>query len=101
MKHLCACLLILAWTAASRADASPLQQARQRWLKGNYGEALDDYRALAKEPRYHVAAVLGQSRVLQSQGQTDDALAVIDTALGANGTSADLHARRAELLYFR
>ena len=75
MGRLCArlllpCLLALAGLERSAAaDPSPLAEARERWLRGNYEEARADYGALAKDPKNKVAAAIGLSRVFQSQGQ--------------------------------
>jgi tetratricopeptide (TPR) repeat protein len=101
MKPLCAGLLVLLLAVPVQAEEPSLQTARLRWLKGNYEEALDQYTKLAKDPKHRVAATLGQSRALQSQGKYDQALKAIDAALADHPKSADLHARRAELLHFR
>ncbi|HXG08719.1 MAG TPA: tetratricopeptide repeat protein [Gemmataceae bacterium] len=100
IRHLGACLLVLA-AAATTPAAPTLKEARQRWLRGNYEEARETYEQLAKDPKTRAAARIGISRTWQSQGEYDKALAVIDTALKDEPRSADLHARRAELLYLR
>src|SRR5438309_1069725 len=78
-----------------------LAEARQRWLRGNYEEARALYETLAKDafgrsPKdiTYAAAVIGVSRSLQSQGEYDKALDVIDAALKSNNSDADLLARR-------
>jgi tetratricopeptide (TPR) repeat protein len=98
MKHLCACLLVLNLTTVSRADADALKEACTRWLHGNYGEARDAYEKLAKEPAQQSAAVIGLSRVLESQGEYDRALEVL---AGIKPASAEVLARQAEVLYLR
>jgi tetratricopeptide (TPR) repeat protein len=82
---------------------SPLtiQEARKRWLHGNYEEALALYQGLAKEGGQKVAALLGMSRCWQSKGEYDKALGVIEAAIPENPAQPDLQARRAELLYLR
>jgi cellulose synthase operon protein C len=101
MKPLAAGLLVLLLAVPVHAEEPSLQTARLRWLKGNNEEALEQYTKLAENPRQRVAAILGQSRAMQSRGKYDQALKVIDAALADHLKSADLHARRAELLYFR
>jgi tetratricopeptide (TPR) repeat protein len=101
MKHLCACTLLLISAGLGRADGPSLKEVYQRWLHGNYEEARSLYEALAKDAKQTTPAVLGLSRTLQSQGEYDKALERIDTTLADNPTSADLHARRAEILYSR
>jgi tetratricopeptide (TPR) repeat protein len=84
------------------ADAPTLTTARQRWLRGNYAEARSQYEALAKDPKLMSAALIGVSRCWQSEGEYDKATAALEAALKAQpGGSADLLARRAELLYLR
>ena len=51
--------------------------------------------------RQRGAAAIGINRSLQSQGEYDKALAVLDAAVKADAKNADLHACRAELLYLR
>ncbi|HEV3117746.1 MAG TPA: tetratricopeptide repeat protein [Gemmataceae bacterium] len=106
----CLCIggLLLAWAHPCVAAAPTLAEARQRWLHGNYAEARALYETLAKEalgrdPKgsSYSAAVIGLSRALQSQGEYDKALQSVDAALQSNPADADLHARRAELLYLR
>ena len=99
---LVSCLLALAGTGQVRA-AEPVTpaEARERWLRGNYEEARADYGALAKDPKTRVAAAIGLSRVLQSQGEHDQALAAVETALAETPKDANLLARKADLLYFR
>src|SRR5262249_53520425 len=101
MKHLGACLLILATTAALSADEAALRSARERWLRGNYAEAREQYEILNKDPKLHTQATLGLSQTYQSQCDYDQALAALDAALKDAADNADLLARRAELLYLR
>jgi tetratricopeptide (TPR) repeat protein len=101
MKTLCAALLAVGLAVpAALAEGPSLQEARQRLLHGNYAEARDQYEALAKDGKHKVAAALALSRIEQSQGNYDKALAIVDTALEDKPKgAADLHARRAEVLY--
>ena len=50
-KYLSAALLVAGAVACAAADAPTLQDARLRWLKGNYEEALSLYEDLAKDPK--------------------------------------------------
>src|SRR5260370_10194441 len=101
MRYASTGLMLLTLIAPALADDSPLAEARRRWLHGNYEEAKTSFERLLKDSSTHNAAALGLSRTLQSQGEYDKALAVIDEALKANATNATLHARRAGLLYLR
>src|SRR5262245_39805989 len=88
-------------TTPLHAEGPTLADARQRWLHGNYEEARAQYEILAKEAKHRDEAALGISRTWQSQGEYDKALATIDQALKDSPKNADLHGRRAELLYLR
>ncbi len=101
MKSLCASILILSIASFARGDGGGIQEARQRWLHGNYEEARELYQAAAKEPKQRDPAMIGVSRTWESQGEYEKALEVIDGALKDQPKSADLLARRAELLYLR
>jgi tetratricopeptide (TPR) repeat protein len=94
------CLLFLC-TAGLTAKEPTLQEARLRWLKGNYAEALDLYKELAEKEKTRVDAALGISRCLQSEGEYDKALDTIDALLKDQPPAPRLLARRAELLYLR
>jgi tetratricopeptide (TPR) repeat protein len=100
--YLLPCLLALAGTGAGKA-AEPVTpaEARERWLHGNYDEAVTDYEQLAKDPKNAAVAAIGLSRALQSQGKYDEALAALEKALAAAPKDANLLARKADLLYFR
>src|SRR5438876_3271719 len=97
---LSACLLFLC-TAGLAAKEPSLQEARLRWLKGNYAEALDLYKELVGNDKSRVEATLGISRCLESEGEYDKALDAIDALLKDQPREARLLARRAELLYLR
>src|SRR5262249_57218275 len=74
------CLLV--FCAAGLAAKEPtLQEARLRWLKGNYAEALDLFKELAGNDKSRVEATLGISRCHQSEGEYEKSLEVIDTLL--------------------
>ena len=83
------------------ADAPTLQDARLRWLKGNYEESLSLYEDLAKDAKLKTEATVGQSRALESVGEYDKALDVVEAALKDVPKEAPLLARQAELLYLR
>src|SRR4051794_38173142 len=101
MRYLCLFLLLLTSANSARSADSSLKEARQRWLHGNYEEARSLYEDLAKNAATRDEAAVGLSHTWQSQGEYDKALAVVDDALKASPKNADLHARRAELLYQR
>jgi tetratricopeptide (TPR) repeat protein len=98
-----ACLLLLCATSlVTGAPAPPtLQEARQRWLKGNYEEAQELYEKLLADARTRPAAAVGLSRALQSQGEYDKALTAVEKGLKDAPKDADLLARQAELLFAR
>jgi tetratricopeptide (TPR) repeat protein len=99
MKYLLSACLLFAGAAPAFADEPTLQSARERLLKGNYDEARALYEKLAKDPKTSSAAAVGINLTLQSQGEYDKALGVLDAALKGDARNADLIARRAELLY--
>jgi tetratricopeptide (TPR) repeat protein len=101
MNRLIAGLILLACTVPVLADEADLKEARARWLHGNYDEARGAYEKLLKDEKAAVPAAIGLSVTLQSLGEYDKALEVIDTALASRAKSADLLGRRAELLYLR
>jgi cellulose synthase operon protein C len=102
MKYLLrAGLLLLALPTFVLADGPRLEDARQRWLHGNYDEAQELYETLARDAKTRTAATIGLSRAQQSKGEYDKALEAIDAALKDAPADADLLARRAELLYLR
>jgi len=101
MKNLGAILLIFFSPFALQAGAPTLKEARERLLRGNYAEARELFANLAKDAKNKVAASIGLSRAHESEGQYDQALAVIDVALKEAPQNADLLARRAEILHVR
>src|SRR5581483_12343793 len=92
---------LLALSLASSLPAASLEEARLRWLKGNYEEAQEEYEKLAKDDKLLAPATVGLSRALQSQGEYDKALAVVEAALKSKPKDADLLARQAEVLHLR
>src|SRR5262249_43669833 len=92
-----ACLLVLVLT--SSGSAASLEDARLRWLKGNYEEAQEQYQELQKDPKLLVQATLGLSLAHQSKGEYEQALSVIDKALQSKAKDPDLLARQGELLH--
>jgi cellulose synthase operon protein C len=100
-KHLLACLFAVYLTALATAAEPTLKEARARWLHGNYGEAREQYEALAKDVKLRPAATVGLSRALESEGEYDQALQVVEAALKDSPKDAGLLARQAEVLYLR
>jgi tetratricopeptide (TPR) repeat protein len=100
-KHLFVCLFVLALTPFTLAAPPTLVEARERWLRGNYGEARELYETLAKDAKLRSAATIGLSRTLESEGEYDKALEAVEAALKDSSKDAALLARRAELLYLR
>jgi tetratricopeptide (TPR) repeat protein len=99
-RSLSAAVLFLSILPAAAAPPT-LKDARQQWLQGNYGQAQSAYEELLKDEKTAPAAALGLSRVLETRGEYDRALTVVDTALKNQQGNADLLARRAELLWLR
>src|SRR5262245_22322517 len=100
-SHPAPCLFLLLLSACAAADEAGLKEARQRMLRGNYGEALERYENLAKDAKERVEATLGISRCLESQGEYDRALEVIESLQKDRTKDVKLLARQAELLYLR
>ena len=75
-----ACLVLLYTAGLSRAGEATLKDARERWLRGNYAEALDKYKALLKDDKSRAEAAIGVSRCLQSEGEYDRALEAVESA---------------------
>lgn len=92
---------ILLFCLTATLPAASLKEARVRWLKGNYEEAIEEYQSLLKDDKLAAPASVGLSRAYQSQGEYDKALAAIETALKRKPKDADLLARQAELLHLR
>ena len=101
MKYLGGCLLLLLASVGMAAEEAALRNARQRWLRGNYAEAQEQYEALLKDAKTGVPAAVGLSLTLQSKGELDQALATVEAASKKAPEQVDLLARRAELLYLR
>src|SRR5947209_1175561 len=100
MKPLVA-LAALALAASAAQAGGSLKEARKLLLRGNYAEAAQMYGDLAAAGKDRAAAAVGLSRALVSQGEYDKALGVVETALKKAPESAELLARKAELLYGR
>src|SRR5437879_6450605 len=99
MKRFCSLIVVLVIAGNLPAQQKGLEEARQRWLHGNYAEADEAYRKLLKDPKDGTAAVIGLSRVIQSDGQYEDALKLISDAVKQAKPPAELLARQAELLH--
>src|SRR5688572_25711080 len=100
MSRPLALLLILCPAPLFAADGD-LKDARTRLLKGNYAEAAAAFEKLAGDDKPAPAAFVGWSRALQSQGEYDKALEVIDKGLEKLKGDPDLLARKAEVLFAR
>jgi cellulose synthase operon protein C len=100
-KYLFACLFTFGYLPFVLAAPPTLQEARERWLRGNYGEAREMFEMLAKDAKPRAAATIGLSRTLESEGEYDKALAVVEAALKDSPKEADLLARQADVLYLR
>ncbi len=100
-KTLCVVLTLLMCASGVRAGGATLREARTRLLRGNYAEARELYTELLVAGKDKMPATLGLSRVMQAEGEYDQALAVVDVAIKDAPKTADLLARRAELLYLR
>ncbi|MFL5328991.1 MAG: tetratricopeptide repeat protein [Gemmataceae bacterium] len=93
-------MIVVSLLGVSAFAAEPtLAEARLRYLKGNYAESREIFGKL--QSSNHVVAAVGLSRCYESEGELGKALSAVDDALKADDKSADLHARRAELLYAR
>jgi tetratricopeptide (TPR) repeat protein len=94
--------LLVSDVSVAQAAGRPaeLAHARTRLLKGNYAEARDEYRKVAKDqPKLAADAAMG---IAQSYWHTDDtaeALTTLDEALKASPKHAGLLAYRAEYRY--
>ena len=100
-KHLLACLFVLCSASLATTAEPTLKEARERWLRGNYGEAREQFEALAKDAKLASAATVGLSRALESEGEYDKALEVVESTLKDRSKDAVLLARLAELQYGR
>src|SRR5262245_19889949 len=80
-RYLFAVLVVGGTVSGLTAQGPSLKEARLRWLKGNYEEARSQFDALAKDPKQKPAAVIGLSRVDQSEGNCDKAVALLDAAV--------------------
>lgn len=100
-KHLFACLSVFGLLPLAIAAPPSLKEAREHWLKGNYGEAREMFETLAKDAKLRPAAIVGLSRALESEGEYDKALEVVAAASKDHPKDAGLLARQAELLHLR
>ena len=100
-KHLLACLFVMGFLPFAVAAPPTMKEAREHWLRGNYGEAREMFEALAKDSKLRPAATIGLSRALESEGEYDKALSAVEAALKVSPKDAGLLARQAELMYLR
>lgn len=101
MPRWCASVILLGLAPHLCADAIPASAARQRWLRGNGGEATALYEQLAKDPRHAALAAIGLSRVREESGDYEGAATILDAAVKASPADPALLARSAELAYER
>ena len=94
-------LLLLLFPFALWADEPTFQEARTRWLRGNYAEAQTAFEALAKKETTDSKVIIGLSRVHQSHGEYEKALTVMENAVKDRPKDAAILARTAELYYLR
>jgi tetratricopeptide (TPR) repeat protein len=111
IRLLAACLLALPCLAIARDDdepktppkskkpAGPLAEARQRWLRGNYEEARQQFEKLLGEEKTRAAAAIGIARTWLSEGEHAKAVDAIEEALKKDESNPDLLAARADVLY--
>src|SRR5262245_54935633 len=110
-RLLAACLLALPCLAFARDDdesktppkskkpATPLAEARQRWLRGNYEEARQQFEKLLGDEKTRAAAAIGIARTWLREGEHAKALDAIAEALKKDESNPDLLAARADVLY--
>ncbi len=99
-KQLLVCIFLLGFSPLAAA-APTLKEARESWLRGNYGEARETYESLAKDAKHRSEATIGMSRAMESAGEYDKALEVVTAALKDAPKEAVLLGRQAEMLYER
>ena len=86
-------------TPKAKTPDTPLAEARQRWLRGNYEEARAQYEKLLDDEKTRSAAAIGVARTWLSEGNHDKALAALNEAVQKDGKSPDLLAARADVFY--
>jgi len=97
----CAFVVLLFVCGGFVRTAEPdIREAKTRLLRGNYAEAAADYEKLTAGD-HPAPAYLGWSKALQSQGEFDKALTIVEQGLEKVKNDADLLARKAELLMLR
>ncbi|MFO0809526.1 MAG: tetratricopeptide repeat protein [Gemmataceae bacterium] len=101
MPRWCAPVVLLGLAPLAFADGPTPAAARQRWLRGNAGEARALYDQLAKDPKQAITAAIGISRIQEEAGEFDAAAATLAAALVASPDDPRLLARSAELAYAR
>src|SRR5262245_57932644 len=83
----------------AKTPDTPIGEARQRWLRGNFDEARDQYEKLLGDEKTRIAAAIGIARTWLGEGNHDKALAALNEALRKDDKSPDLLAARAEVFY--
>jgi tetratricopeptide (TPR) repeat protein len=93
------CLALADDKAKPKKPEGPLAEARQRWLRGNYEEARDQYEKLLGDEKTRAAAAIGIARTWVSEGNHTKAVSTLDDAIKKEDKNADLLAARAEVFY--
>jgi tetratricopeptide (TPR) repeat protein len=94
-------LVAILFAAPLASAQGSLADARKALLLGNYAEARESYELLLKNPKLLVPATVGASRAMQSEGDWEPALKIVENALKKTPADHALLARHAELLYLR
>src|SRR6476469_5362870 len=81
-------------TPKAKTPDTPLGEARQLWLRGNYEEARAGYEKLLDDEKTRAAAAIGVARTWLSEGNHAKALAALDEAIKKDEKSPDLLAAR-------
>src|SRR5436309_1452990 len=86
-------------TPKAKTPDTPLGEARQLWLRGNYEEARAGYEKLLDDEKTRAAAAIGVARTWLSEGNHGKALAAVDEALQKDEKNPDILATRAAVYY--
>ncbi len=93
------CFSIL--TTSASAGNAPYKEARTNALKGNFGEAIEQFQEVAKNPKHRVRSLVEISKLHVAKGDYDKADKVIAEALKETANEAELLARAAALQFER
>jgi cellulose synthase operon protein C len=86
-------------TPKAKKPDTPLAEARQRWLRGNYDEARAQYEKLLDDEKARAAAAVGLARTFQSVGDDAKALTALEDAIKKDAKDTNLLAARADILF--